>query len=127
MDQGESGSSRAEKGNDGPGPVHGETLPLRLTPAFCKRLLGHPVALDDLATVDPTLHKNQVLYVTQHGPEGLGLTWEDTADPTGVFRPGAMTPLVPGGEAKVGRCRLTLRVSKLVLKADVVSELESTI
>jgi len=33
-------------------------------------------------------------------PEGLGLTWEDTADPTGVFRPGAMTPLVPGGEAK---------------------------
>ena len=33
-------------------------------------------------------------------PLDLGLTWEDTADPTGVFRPGATTPLVPGGESR---------------------------
>jgi len=79
---------------------HGETLPLRLTAAFCSRLLGHPMALDDLKSIDPTLHKNQVVYVQKHGPGGLGLTWEDTADPTGVFRPGTMTPLVPGGASK---------------------------
>jgi len=41
----------------------------------CKPLpLGHPLALDDLATVDPTLHKNQVLYVTEHGPEAGAYT-----------------------------------------------------
>ena len=51
---------------------HGETLPLRLTSAFCKRLLGHPIAVDDLKSIDPTLHKNQVSYLKEHGPEGLG-------------------------------------------------------
>ena len=39
---------------------HGETLPLRLTSAFCSRLLGHEMRLEDLKSVDPTLYRNQV-------------------------------------------------------------------
>ena len=72
---------------------HGETFPLRLTPAFCDRILGVPMRLDHLETVDPTLYKNQVRYVLDHGPEGLDLTWCDVADPTGVFSPGELAPL----------------------------------
>ena len=72
---------------------HGETFPLRLTPAFCDRILGVPMRLDHLETVDPTLYKNQVRYVLDHGPEGLDLTWRDVADPTGVFSPGELAPL----------------------------------
>ena len=67
---------------------HGETLPLRLTSAFCKRLLGHEMALSDLESVDPALYRNQVVYVQEHGVGGLDLTWSDTMDPTGVFHPG---------------------------------------
>ena len=72
---------------------HGETFPLRLTPAFCDRILGVPMRLDHLESVDPTLYKNQVRYVLDHGPEGLDLTWRDVADPTGVFSPGELAPL----------------------------------
>jgi len=67
---------------------HGETLPLRLTSAFCSRLLGHEMALTDLESVDPALYRNQVVYVQEHGVGGLDLTWSDTMDPTGVFHPG---------------------------------------
>ena len=49
--------------------------------------------LDHLESVDPTLYKNQVRYVLDHGPEGLDLTWRDVADPTGVFSPGELAPL----------------------------------
>ena len=72
---------------------HGETFPLRLTPAFCDRILGVPMRLDHLESVDPTLYKNQVRYVLDRGPEGLDLTWRDVADPTGVFSPGELAPL----------------------------------
>ena len=72
---------------------HGETLPLRLTSAFCSRLLGHEMRLEDLKSVDPTLYRNQVEYVQTHGVAGLDLTWSDTADPTGVFRPGKVLRL----------------------------------
>jgi E3 ubiquitin-protein ligase HUWE1 len=72
---------------------HGETMPLRLTPAFCSRLLGHAMTIDDLRSVDPTLHKNMVEYVREHGVRGLDLAWDDAKDPTGIFYPGERVPL----------------------------------
>jgi hypothetical protein len=74
---------------------HGETFPLRLTEAFYDRVLGRPARLDDLRSVDPTLHANVVEYLRAVPAdaldsvlETLDLRFEDIVDPAGVFQPG---------------------------------------
>jgi hypothetical protein len=65
--------------------LHRERVSVPLTRAFVKAVLGLPVVVEDLATVDPALYKGKVeylrdsLYASNDGIaiEDLGLTFED--------------------------------------------------
>jgi hypothetical protein len=64
---------------------HGESLPLRLTPALCRQIMGQPFDLSDLLSVDPVLFDGQVRYLREHGTAGLdGLSFEVPSDDSGV-------------------------------------------
>jgi hypothetical protein len=83
--------------------LHGETLPLRLSSPFLKRVLGHALGLEDLEGVDPEAFRGLKYVLEAEDVEALCLTFSESSDhPADVVTAtdgGAVAhfDLVPGG------------------------------
>jgi hypothetical protein len=82
--------------------LHGETVPLRLSSPFLKRILGHALGLEDLEAVDPEAYRGLRYVLEADDVDALCLTFSESSDhPADVVASadGAMAhfDLVPGG------------------------------
>jgi hypothetical protein len=88
---------------------HREAIDVRWTDAFVKAVLEMAVVPDDLASLDPVLHRNKVVYLRGLGADALAaldLTFED--DPSNAqMGTQASIPLKDGG-AEIGVTKANL-------------------
>jgi len=90
----------------------GILVELRLAPFFLRKMLGKEMYFDDLASLDPGLHKNLLFVKNYEGDfEDLGLNFAVTEDHYGTVH---STPLVPGGEEQAVTRDNVLRYKNLV-------------
>ena len=87
--------------------LHGETVPLRFSTPFLKRILGHTLTPEDLTLVDPAAYKSIKYVIEAEEVEDLCLTFCEASDhPADVVMSAdasakmAEFELVPGGKDK---------------------------
>jgi len=60
--------------------LHGETVPMRFSAPFLKRILGHTLTPEDLSIVDPEGYKSIKFVIDADDVEDLCLTFSESSD-----------------------------------------------
>lgn len=75
--------------------VHEQVVPLQLSSAVCRMILGQAFGPDDLRSYDAELHRNVVEFLLANPVDDLGLTFAHHSEVLG--RP-VVAPFFPGGD-----------------------------